>query len=123
MSLQRKGEAMNEHDIDKHSVNCYFCNSLVDERECIPADRYNNDDGGDICPTCQTKYKFKILHYTLCDGWIDFGLDEKNEPCFYDTYEEAQAEIDEVIEDMDGYDDEQFEIKAVNLTPEDETCE
>ena len=38
--------------IDKHSVNCYFCGNLVDERECQPADDYNNNDGGDICPEC-----------------------------------------------------------------------
>jgi len=44
---------MNETTIDKHSVNCYFCGRLVDERECMSADEYNNDDGGDICPDCQ----------------------------------------------------------------------
>ena len=38
--------------IDKHSVNCYFCGELFDERECIPADEYNDNDGGDICPDC-----------------------------------------------------------------------
>jgi hypothetical protein len=40
--------------IDKHSVNCYFCGALVDERECTPADEYNNNDGGDICRDCLT---------------------------------------------------------------------
>ena len=39
--------------IDKHSVNCYFCGELVDERDCMPADSYNDNDGGDICPKCQ----------------------------------------------------------------------
>jgi hypothetical protein len=39
--------------IEKHSVNCYYCNGLVDERNCLPADDYNNNDGGDICPSCQ----------------------------------------------------------------------
>jgi len=38
--------------IDKHSVNCYFCGKLVDERDCIPADDYNENDGGSICPEC-----------------------------------------------------------------------
>ena len=37
---------------DKHSVGCYFCGRLVDERECIPADEYNENDGGSICPEC-----------------------------------------------------------------------
>ena len=43
---------MNERDIDKHSVNCYFCGELVDERECEDADEYNDHDGGSICPKC-----------------------------------------------------------------------
>jgi hypothetical protein len=38
--------------IDRHSVNCYFCGKLVDERECQPADRFNNNDGGSICSEC-----------------------------------------------------------------------
>jgi hypothetical protein len=41
--------------IDKHSVNCYFCGTLCDERECIPADEHNDGDGGDMCPGCQKK--------------------------------------------------------------------
>lgn len=35
-----------------HGVNCYFCGKEFDEREGQPADAYNNDDGGDICPEC-----------------------------------------------------------------------
>jgi len=38
--------------IDKHSVNCYFCGKLFDEREGQNADPFNNNDGGDICPDC-----------------------------------------------------------------------
>lgn len=37
--------------IDKHSVNCFKCGKLVDERECIP----NVEEGGSICPACQNK--------------------------------------------------------------------
>ena len=48
---------MNAPDwVDKHSVNCYFCNALVDERDCLPADPFNGGDGGDMCPRC-TKLK------------------------------------------------------------------
>jgi hypothetical protein len=43
---------MDARTLDRHSVNCYFCGELVDERECIPADEYNNNDGGSICPLC-----------------------------------------------------------------------
>ena len=41
--------------IDKHSINCYFCGELVDERECYPADKLNNNDGGDACVDCFTQ--------------------------------------------------------------------
>lgn len=37
--------------VDSHSVNCYFCGQLFDERDGIPADSYNHNDGGTICPT------------------------------------------------------------------------
>jgi len=38
--------------IDRHSVNCYYCEELVDERECVPADPYNGNDGGSVCQPC-----------------------------------------------------------------------
>jgi len=38
--------------IEKHSVNCYFCGKLFDEREGQDADSFNNNDGGSICPQC-----------------------------------------------------------------------
>jgi len=38
--------------VDSHSVNCYFCGKLFDERDGLPADEYNDDDGGTICPEC-----------------------------------------------------------------------
>lgn len=38
--------------IDRHSVNCYYCGDLADERECEPADEYNGNDGGSVCPNC-----------------------------------------------------------------------
>ncbi len=40
-----------EHKLDR-SVNCYFCNELSSDSECIPADEYNDNDGGSICPRC-----------------------------------------------------------------------
>ncbi len=48
---------MNTSAIERHSVNCYFCGKLVDERDCIPADEFNNNDGGDICPKCLSDKK------------------------------------------------------------------
>ena len=38
--------------IDSHSVNCYFCSNLFDERDGVPADKWNNNDGGTACPEC-----------------------------------------------------------------------
>ena len=34
------------------SVNCYFCSGLYYGSECLPADAYNDNDGGSICPCC-----------------------------------------------------------------------
>ena len=41
--------------VDRHSVNCYFCRVLFDEREGLNADEYNGNDGGSICPSCIIK--------------------------------------------------------------------
>ena len=38
--------------IDRHSVNCFVCNDLVDERDCIPG----KGGEGDICPKCQKEH-------------------------------------------------------------------
>jgi len=37
--------------IDRHSVNCFWCENLVDERNCIA--NPDEDEGGDICLKCQ----------------------------------------------------------------------
>jgi methionyl-tRNA synthetase len=47
-------------ELQRPIVFCYFCNELVDERECKKADKYNNNDGGDICPKCQKTHKLVI---------------------------------------------------------------
>ena len=38
--------------IEKHSVNCFICHELVDERNCI----HGNNGEGNICPNCQKDY-------------------------------------------------------------------
>ena len=43
---------MNKQTMDKHSVGCYFCGILFDEREGQNADDYNGNDGWTICPDC-----------------------------------------------------------------------
>ena len=53
--------------IDKHSVNCYFCGNLFDEREGVPADSYNNNDGGELCPECAKKLENEIdINLEVC---------------------------------------------------------
>ena len=37
---------------DEHSVNCYFCGRLFDERDGVDADTMNGGDGGTACPEC-----------------------------------------------------------------------
>ena len=39
------------------SVGCYFCDAVVDERDTINADPYNENDGGEVCRSCQDKLK------------------------------------------------------------------
>ena len=37
--------------IEKHSVNCYHCDILFDERDSCGT----TTDGGDVCPDCANK--------------------------------------------------------------------
>ena len=53
-------------NLDK-SVNCYFCGVLKDEKDCIHADEYNENDGGSICQKCLTE----IHGEEILDGFYD----------------------------------------------------
>lgn len=53
---------------ERHSVNCYYCGALVDERECQPADVYNHGDGGSICPECLVSRKRNRNKCGICGG-------------------------------------------------------
>lgn len=48
--------------------------------------------------------KYEVQHYMLCSGWINTWLvcDEDNNeiPQVFDTKEEAQAELDEFLTDI-----------------------
>ena len=46
---------MDRRTLDRHSVGCYFCGILFDERNGSNADEYNGNDGGSICPGCLKK--------------------------------------------------------------------
>jgi hypothetical protein len=69
--------------------------------------------------------RYAVLHYTLCDGWVNFTHDENGKPVTYATREEAQADVDEFMADIaqqikdgerdpeDGYSSDEFEIGEV----------
>jgi len=59
MSLSKEG----------HSVNCYFCGKLADERECLAADGYNGGDGGSICEECREGMFGYAEAESILDGW------------------------------------------------------
>ena len=44
---------MNQRTIERHSINCFECGELVDERECFP--NPDKDEGGEICQHCFDK--------------------------------------------------------------------
>lgn len=41
-----------EDDEDRTTVTCYFCAKEFPDSECIPADEFNGNDGGEICESC-----------------------------------------------------------------------
>jgi hypothetical protein len=48
---------------------------------------------------------FEIQHYTLCDGWINCWSYEDDDgetiPTTYDTFEEAQQELSDFLNDSE----------------------
>jgi len=61
---------MNDQAVDKHSVNCYFCGELVDERDCVPADKHNGGDGGDCCRVCLKRRDISFESMFLTRGTL-----------------------------------------------------
>lgn len=56
--------------------------------------------------------RYEVRQYTLCDGWVNTWSDDKG-PMTFATVEEAQAEIDEFLADI------QADIDAGDREPED----
>lgn len=63
--------------LDRHSVGCYFCGRLFDERKGRLADPYNGNDGGTICPEClNDRIQYVIYssarnaYWTYKKGWV-----------------------------------------------------
>jgi hypothetical protein len=98
--------------VDKHSVNCFNCGLLVDERECI----VGNNNEGNICPKCQhpTQEKNNMTKHTPTP-WI---LNNNGGGDIFITDNDDKI----IVESMDGetrrlYESEanaQLIIKAVN---------
>jgi hypothetical protein len=44
--------------------------------------------------------KFVVQEYTLCDGWINNWSDEDGQPTKFDTFAEAEAELNKFMYDM-----------------------
>lgn len=90
------------------TVDCYFCEKEIPAKGAVPADRYNQDDGGFICPDCLAKGsnknclegircpdcgnqdRFKVQATTIFE-LIDDGTDghydvEYNEDSYFECY-------------------------------------
>jgi hypothetical protein len=50
--MSKKKIEVDDIGVEKHSINCYFCSRLANERKYTPADEWNDNDGGGICPEC-----------------------------------------------------------------------
>ena len=50
--------------------------------------------------------RYEVQHYTFCDGWVNTwrvcNADGTDEPQTFATIEEAQAEIDEFLADIES---------------------
>ena len=62
--------------------------------------------------------KITVLHETILDGWINCFTDESGKPQVFNTVEEAQEEINDLIEcaklaGIIGYDHGQFRIEVL----------
>lgn len=70
------------------------------------------------------KPRYAVLHYTLCDGWTN-TWSVNDQPMTFDSVEEAQAELDEFLADIqseidsgdrapdEGYSQDEFKIEEV----------
>jgi hypothetical protein len=67
---------MDAQTIDRHSVNCYVCTELTDERHTQPADNYNGNDGGSICTLCQDYIDTGVKHALVAALWL---MDEEEQ--------------------------------------------
>lgn len=59
-------EDVEEFQRRNSTCNCYFCGREFDDSDGIPADPYNGNDGGEICPACvKTRSPMKKMREVL----------------------------------------------------------
>ena len=68
---------MSAEDWIEHSVNCFQCSKLVDERDCVSGLGFE----GDICPSCQNVISASLDLLESCKTMLRLlegeNLDEK----------------------------------------------
>jgi hypothetical protein len=65
--------------------------------------------------------KFEVLTDTFCDGWVNCWSDDDEDPCLFDTLEEAEAELRDMFntiasdgrEPEDDYSPDEYMIRNV----------
>lgn len=60
---------------------------------------------------------YEVQTYTLCDGWINcwttYEADGHSYPTYYDTYAEAEADLNDVLDEWPEYMRDEFRIVEV----------
>jgi hypothetical protein len=56
---------------------------------------------------------YQVLTRTYVDGWANLWHDDDGVLWIFDTIEEAQAEIDDLLQEMPDYDADDYRIEGV----------
>ena len=56
---------------------------------------------------------YQVLTRTYVDGWANLWHDDDGVLWIFDTIEEAQTEIDDLLQEMPDYDAEDYRIERV----------
>ena len=95
----RKPEQEEDSWVDRHSVNCYFCSKLFDERDSYPADEFNSNGGGSICPDClkqHEKYPGERIHELKTDSEV-FKAVESGLKAYDIRYDDRGYEVADIL--------------------------
>ena len=56
---------------------------------------------------------YQVLTRTYVDGWANLWHDDESVPWVFDTVAEAQAEIDDLLQDLSDYRVDDYRIERV----------